>query len=114
MGIIEDFVARYRKEFDYYDQVARLVAQILEGNLQAAGIRSMVTARAKSAARLEAKIRQRSKAKDYQTVEAIEDDIVDLAGVRVALYFPAERAQVDTLVRDLFSVGSSKEFPEVN
>ena len=37
MGLIEDFVARYRKEFDFYDQAARLVAQTLEGALQAAG-----------------------------------------------------------------------------
>lgn len=38
MGIIEDFVSRYRKECEFYDQAARLVAQTVESNLQAAGI----------------------------------------------------------------------------
>jgi hypothetical protein len=38
--LIDDFIARYRKEYDFYDQAARLVAQALEANLQAAGIRS--------------------------------------------------------------------------
>ena len=71
MGLIEDFIARYRREYDYYDQAARLVAQALDSNLQAAGIRSMVTSRAKSPARLEEKVRQRAKKKAYTTTDEI-------------------------------------------
>jgi ppGpp synthetase/RelA/SpoT-type nucleotidyltranferase len=112
MNLLEDFIARYRKEYDFYDQAARLVAQILDANLQASGIRSMVTYRAKAVARLEAKVRQRSAAKQYKSVRDIYNDIVDLAGARVALYFPAERPRVDTLIRSLFFVvGTPKEFP---
>jgi ppGpp synthetase/RelA/SpoT-type nucleotidyltranferase len=113
MGVIEDFIARYRKEYDFYDQVARLVGQTLEANLQTAGIRSMVTSRAKSISRLESKVRQRSNNKHYNSVEDIFSDIVDLAGARVALYFPGERGQVDILVKSLFNVIiSPKEFPD--
>jgi ppGpp synthetase/RelA/SpoT-type nucleotidyltranferase len=112
MGLVEDFIARYRKEYDFYDQAARLVAQTLEVNLQAAGVRSMVTSRAKSVVRLEAKVRQRAVEKKYATVDDIYDDIVDLAGARVALYFPGERQQVDTLVKNLFVLtGPAKDFP---
>src|SRR5437773_6347496 len=112
MGLEEEFIGRYRKEYDFYDQAARLVAQTLEVNLQTAGIRSMVTSRAKSVARLETKVRQRSGQKAYRRVEDIYDDIVDLAGVRVALYFPGEREQVDTLIKNLLAVlGTPKEFP---
>jgi ppGpp synthetase/RelA/SpoT-type nucleotidyltranferase len=112
MGLIEEFIARYRREFDYYDQTARLVAQALDSNLQAAGIRSMVTSRAKSPARLEAKVRQRARTKNYTTLEEISADIVDLAGARVALYFPGERDQVDRLVKQLFTLlETPKEFP---
>jgi ppGpp synthetase/RelA/SpoT-type nucleotidyltranferase len=32
----------------------------------------------------------------------IYDDIVDLSGIRVALYFPAERNEVDKIIRDQF------------
>jgi hypothetical protein len=28
MGFIEEFIARYRREYDYYDQATRLVAQV--------------------------------------------------------------------------------------
>ena len=113
-NLIDAFVARYRREFDYFEQVARLVSQMLDGRLQSAGIRSMVTFRPKSPARVEAKVRQRSIAHLYTSVEDIYDDMVDLAGVRVALYFPAERVQVDRAIRDLFDVHFSKDFPDEN
>ena len=73
----------------------------------------MVTSRAKSIIRLETKVRQRSSAKAYKCVDDIFSDIADLAGARVALYFPGERAQVDVLIKSLFNViGSPKEFPD--
>lgn len=111
MGIVDDFLARYRKEHDFYDQAARLVAQIVESNLQAAGIRCMVTSRAKAVGRLEAKVRERDQAKKYESVEVVFEDIVDLAGVRVALYFPGERARVDALLNEILVVAKSKKFP---
>lgn len=112
MGLIEDFIARYRKEYDFYDQAARLVAQTLDANLQAAGIRSIVTSRAKSVRRLEDKVRQREADSPYALVDDIYKDIVDLSGVRVALYFPGERVQVDGTIKSLFLVeGTPKEFP---
>jgi ppGpp synthetase/RelA/SpoT-type nucleotidyltranferase len=71
----------------------------------------MVTSRAKAVGRLEAKVRERSRKKEYESVGAIFDDIVDLAGVRVALYFPGERARVEALLNDLLVVAESKAFP---
>ena len=111
MGLVEEFIARYRMEFDFYDQAARLVAQTLEVSLQAGGIRSIVTSRPKSVLRLEAKARKRATDKSYASVDDIYNDIVDLAGARVALYFPGERHQVDTLVKSLFVLNARpKEF----
>ncbi len=112
MGLIEDFISRYRREYDFYDQAARLVAQSLDAALQSAGIRTIVTSRAKSPARLEDKVRERDRTKHYASVDEIYSDIIDLAGARVALYFPAERDQVGKLVRDLFTLTADpKEFP---
>ena len=112
MDLINQFIARYTKEYDYYSQVAQLAQQKLDTNLQTAGIRSMVTARAKSITRLEDKCRQRAESGTaYSTIDDIFDDIVDLAGVRVALYFPAEIDQVDGMIARLFKVLDKKEFP---
>jgi hypothetical protein len=43
MGAIEDFISRYRREFDFYYQSARLVAQLLEARLvQKTSLNSLV------------------------------------------------------------------------
>jgi ppGpp synthetase/RelA/SpoT-type nucleotidyltranferase/uncharacterized protein YutE (UPF0331/DUF86 family) len=113
VGLIEDFIARYAKEFDFYDQAGRLAAQRLEADLQAAGVRSIVTSRAKSLSRLEEKCRQRDRSHGgYRSVDDIFADIVDLSGIRVALYFPGERGQVDGTVSRLFHVISKRDFPD--
>lgn len=112
MDLIAEFIQRYRKEFDFYEQSCRMVAQILEANLRSAGVRAIVTSRAKNPSRLEEKVRQRSAKSNYNNVEDIYQDIVDLAGVRVALYFPGERDEVGKIVQSLFLlVDEPKEFP---
>jgi ppGpp synthetase/RelA/SpoT-type nucleotidyltranferase len=112
LDLIAEFIGRYRKEFDFYEQSCRMVAQILEANLRSAGVRAIVTSRAKNPTRLEEKVRQRSVKAKYKTVDDIYRDIVDLAGVRVALYFPGERDEVGKIVRSLFLLADEpKEFP---
>ena len=112
MGLIKDFIARYRKEYDFYDQAARLLAQILKGRLQGAGIRAIVTSRAKAVGRLEAKVRKRNSAKSDASIDDIFNDIVDLTDVHVARYFPGERSQVDSTIKSLFFLPEpQKEFP---
>jgi ppGpp synthetase/RelA/SpoT-type nucleotidyltranferase len=112
LDFISDFIARYRKEYDYYEQACRMVAQSLETNLRSAGVRAIVTSRAKNPARLEVKVKQRAEKRQYGSVSAIFDDIVDLAGVRVALYFPGERQEVGRMIQGLFNLTEEpKEFP---
>lgn len=112
MDLVAEFIGRYRKEFDFYEQACRMVAQILETHLRSAGVRAIVTSRAKSPTRLEEKIRQRAEKAQYKCVEDIYQDIVDLAGVRVALYFPGEREEVGKIVQSLFLLAEArKDFP---
>jgi len=110
---IDEFISRYSKEYDFYEQSARLVTQLLDKELESTGIPAIVTFRAKSPKRLKKKLEDRSEDKDYKTIDDIYKDIVDLAGVRVALYFPAQRKQLEKLIRQHFHViGNPKEFPE--
>lgn len=112
MPIIKDFISRYKKEFDFYEQSSKMVEQILENNLRSAGIRAIVTSRAKNSLRLEDKVRQRNIKKQYKNIDEIYCDIVDLGGVRVALYFPAERDQVDKVICNSFTLNEvPKKFP---
>lgn len=109
---IDDLLARYLKEFDYYIQVGRIAAARLEATIGEAGIRGIVTYRAKAPSRLRDKCNQRNKKKNYSSPDQIYSDIADLVGVRVALYFPGERDQVSGIIARLFDVeGPPKEVP---
>jgi ppGpp synthetase/RelA/SpoT-type nucleotidyltranferase len=110
--LIEEFIKRYQKEYDYYEQSCRMVAELLESSLRSEGIRAIVTSRAKSSSRLATKVKQRAQKKPYENVSDIFEDIVDLAGVRVALYFPGDRVKVGNTIKDLFTLTAiPKEFP---
>lgn len=113
MSVIDKFISRYTKEFDFYQQAARFAEQELDTALQAAGIRAIVTSRAKSISGLLDKcVKREKKNGPYKNVSKAFDDIVDLAGVRVALYFPGERDEVGKAIHRLFKVHAVKEFPE--
>lgn len=109
---VSDFMERYTREYDYYVAAANMVASMLESDLRKTGIRCIITHRAKSHDRLESKCRQRHSVTPYLSVQHIYEDIVDLSGVRVALYFPAERDVVARRISDLFHVTKTKNFPE--
>ncbi|WP_079040438.1 RelA/SpoT domain-containing protein [Streptomyces prasinus] len=112
MNLIDQFIDRYTKEYDFYSHAARLVAQVLESDLRSAGIRCIVSHRAKDIERLKSKCIQRDAQVKYESVEQIFEDIVDLAGVRVALYFPGEQEQVDKAIARLFDQWAEKRvFP---
>jgi ppGpp synthetase/RelA/SpoT-type nucleotidyltranferase len=104
------FIAQYRREYDFYYEVAQLVSQRCDSLATENGIRAIVTFRAKSPERLKEKLAQRNPDKNYQSEVDIRADIVDLSGVRIALYFPGDRAKIAALLRTSFIVdrGSGK------
>lgn len=112
MGVIDNFIRQYEKEYDFYKQLARLSHDVLESEIINRGIKAMVSSRAKRIDRLKEKVENRNKTKNYKNKSAIEKDIVDLAGIRVALYFPADRKIIDELIHDLFAIVEVKNFPE--
>jgi ppGpp synthetase/RelA/SpoT-type nucleotidyltranferase len=100
--VVSEFLAHYRRQWDYYDQVARLCAEQCEIGLEELGIQAMVTFRAKRPNRLEKKLRQRCPEEGYRSVEELAGSIRDLAGVRIALYFPGDRREVDRFIGEHF------------
>lgn len=111
--LIEAFVKNYEHEVDFYQEVAGLVQDKLDSALQDAGIKAVVSSRAKRPSRLEKKLRKRSEKNEYQTFRDITDDVVDLAGCRVALYMPADRDHVGETIQKLFTqIRETKHFPQ--
>ena len=112
MSLIDQFVARYSREFDYYQQLGRICQQQCEIEIEQRGVRASVTSRAKQLGRLRAKLVKRDATKSYKVIDEIYEDIVDLAGVRITLYFPGDRHEIDRLIKGLFDVKFEKTFPD--
>lgn len=107
---IKKVLQRYHREYDRYLKLAARVAEIcrseiVEGN----AIRAQVTSRAKSPKSLEGKLRRFAATgkKSMSDVDAVFDQIRDLAAVRIATYEQRHEDQVVQLVCNRFvdSVG---------
>ncbi len=112
MALISEFIDDYKSKVGHYEHLAQTCACQCESALKRQGLRALVTSRAKKLDSLAAKVETRAKEKAYQSTEEIYEDIVDLAGVRIALYFPGDREEVDNFIRSHFNVDQVKDFPE--
>ncbi len=111
MSIIDNFLLRYAKEYDFYNELAHQVAMICESIIQRSGIRAIVTYRAKKPDSLKEKLVKRNAIKKYQSIDQIYRDIVDLSGVRIAIYFPGDREEIGKLIESEFNTEKVKRFP---
>ena len=112
MSAIPNFLTRYVREFDYYREAAQLCARRCQLALAASGIRAIVTARAKDPVALKQKLDKRNSTKKYRTIDHIYTDIVDMAGVRIALYCPGDINEIRRIIESSFVVVRAKEFPD--
>ncbi len=114
MDLVSQFIENYKKKIPFYEAAGRLAASQLEAALQSAGIRAMVTSRAKNPDRLKAKVIRRNAKRQtsYKNMREIYDDIADLCGIRVSLYFPGDRNKTGDLIADQFDIQDIRHFPE--
>lgn len=111
LSVTEAFMVRYLRELDYFERVAQACARQCETHLEQYGIRAITTWRAKRPDRLRDKLTKRNKKKDYQNTDEIYNDIPDLAGVRIALYFPGDGRLIDSILKREFSILEERTFP---
>lgn len=113
MELINQFIENYKKKINFYETAGHVAEELLREALQSSGIRAMVTSRAKSPARLKTKVTQRNEKREipYRNMSEIYADIADLAGIRVSLYFPGDRAKADQVINSLFVVAETRKFP---
>ena len=106
MDLINQFIENYKKKLTFYENLGRISSSQLEDALQSAGIRAMVTYRIKNPGRLKSKVLRRNAKRSipYKNMKEIYEDIADLCGIRVSLYFPGDRVKVDSLISDLFQI----------
>ena len=93
-------------------ELAGEVEEQCRGKLQEAGIEAIVTSRQKSKDSLRKKLYTRNrvfdKGRGYKEKKDILQDIFDLAGVRIALYFPNHSELVKEIIESTFYVVQTK------
>ncbi|CAG8954811.1 hypothetical protein HYFRA_00004736 [Hymenoscyphus fraxineus] len=111
---IASFITDWVQIKYFYEKAASLAHELCETLLASNGIRAIVTHRVKQGNRLEAKLRERvrSQRKNYRSSLQIRDEIVDLAGVRIALYFPSDAEKIKNIMHEAFADVNHKPFPE--
>jgi ppGpp synthetase/RelA/SpoT-type nucleotidyltranferase len=112
MSLIDSFIDQYKLEYDFYGNLSQMAHEICENFLSSAGIKAIISSRAKKIDSLKDKLSKRNISKKYKNIDDIKNDIKDLSGVRIALYFPDERESVDKLIKDNFNIVSTKIFPD--
>jgi ppGpp synthetase/RelA/SpoT-type nucleotidyltranferase len=111
---IDSYIEGYIKAQDYYERAAQACHNRIAEALSQNGIRHVASHRAKQRDRLQAKLQERESkdGKHYEKKEDIEDDIADLAGVRIVLYFPAEVAEAVRIIKELYPENLERTFPQ--
>lgn len=110
--VIKEFLEQYASKQETYLQIKEYVQNIIETALKDAGIMAITSSRVKDKKRLAEKLTQRNEKKKYQSVKAIEEDIPDFIGLRIALYFPSDKDRVEALIERLFDIKKIKCFPD--
>lgn len=114
MNVIDEFLLYYAKEFGFYHEAAHQAAMVCESILQKNGLRASVTYRAKNVDSLREKLIRRNETKGYMTMEDIRGDLVDLSGVRIAVYFPSDKEEIGRLICQEFITMKRRTFPNVD
>lgn len=112
--VVLAFVQAYLREQDFYYKLAEICARKIEPKLRESNIRAITSWRAKRPDRLLRKLQERDATRLYEDRNAITEDIGDLAGARVALYFPSDRGALETIVEESFRVIVKKSLPEAD
>lgn len=111
MSVIDSFVDWYDSNRSIYEEVCGTLKRSIDTMLSDAGIMAITSSRTKDPDRLREKLNQRNAEKQYKTEHDIIDDIPDLVGGRIALFFPDDANKVPALLPSLFDIRRTKDFP---
>ncbi|CRG91621.1 hypothetical protein PISL3812_08671 [Talaromyces islandicus] len=108
---VDKFLETWEESYDHYNKRAKDTEKFCRETLKSHAIQCNVTSRAKNVDSLKAKLYARQTEKNfvYQSREEIIEDITDLSGVRIALYWPNDQEKVDRILKDTMHIEKIKE-----
>jgi len=111
LGAIKSFMNHYR--IANWAKLAEAAKNLCEQQLEGPSIPAVFSFRAKSVKSLEDKLNKLHKEKPFKHEQDIMDRVPDLAGVRIALYFPGQKDIVVKVIKELFNVHNEVEHPKI-
>jgi ppGpp synthetase/RelA/SpoT-type nucleotidyltranferase len=122
-ALLDSFLERYQSELmPRFAAITRYVEETIRRSLKESNILAWISSRTKDPSSLREKLFQRAfpaypaggyeNGKRYATEDDILNDLVDIAGVRVALYFPSDRVLAVPKLDQLFQVNQLKSYPD--
>ncbi|KAL4897875.1 hypothetical protein BDV59DRAFT_51498 [Aspergillus ambiguus] len=114
--VIREFMENWPIEREFYERIADKATKICKLATSKAGVKAISYCRAKEGKSLEAKLhaRQQERGRPYENVNEIKKNIPDLAGVRVAINYPAQRGVVGDIIKASFNVVEVKPIFDVD
>ncbi|KAE8141824.1 hypothetical protein BDV38DRAFT_295654 [Aspergillus pseudotamarii] len=109
---VADFVQEYKTKRWIYDRNTAATVKICNEMLQAELLPGVITHRIKEPSSLERKLLQRESyyGRRYPSKEAIQEEIADLAGVRIAVCFPQDIERVHDALCERFDMELKKSY----
>ncbi|KAF2691304.1 hypothetical protein K458DRAFT_288500 [Lentithecium fluviatile CBS 122367] len=110
---IDDLLYHYNQT--HYTKLAEHVKKMCEKKLKERKIQALVTCRCKEEASLRNKLESMNRRrlerneKSFESMKEVEQKVKDLAGVRIALYVPQQKAEVMAEINRLFQVDEWKK-----
>lgn len=106
---MDKYLKDYTSKYASFTQVAEHLEDICRTELDTAAIKGIVMSRAKQPQRYAIKLQKmlsESGRTDFQSMNAIENEIVDIIGIRIALYFPTLVKETISTLQGLFAGAS--------
>ncbi|KAI0851400.1 hypothetical protein F5Y00DRAFT_259409 [Daldinia vernicosa] len=103
-SVIDTFVRGWPEEIEKYEKLSKCAEAICTKKLEINRIRHTIKSRPKAQKNLEDSIRRRQKRRPepYKNRDEIKHDMIDLAGVRIALTFPNDKDKVRKIIQETF------------
>lgn len=114
--VVDRYLESWQQYYHYYDRYAKKVANKCQKALKSENILCNVIHRAKELESLEQKLKHKiktTKVQRYDSEEAIQNDIQDLAGVKVVLFWPSDKIKAKDILRKEFDIEKSSEKTDV-
>ena len=109
-NVINKLIEDYSDHQDMYTKVAEFAYQICQRELQIKFVKAIITHRHKQPNSLKTKLKriqqerlERGKT-ELRTIQEVRDNVCDLAGVRIALYFPNDADIVRDAINPTFNL----------